>query len=87
MKPILVQNNNEWLRLAPVLDMFGYKWTNNNKAATSWNPYKEASWDDEWVIVIYMHGNSLSWSPSYPQYEEEKPQSVDEFIKIQPQQQ
>lgn len=79
MKPVLVKSNDEWLKLAPIMDKLGYKWIYTKESPMTrnmWNAFKMP-------FAVKIHEkHTISNTVNT-----EITQSVDEFIKTQPQQQ
>jgi hypothetical protein len=72
-KPILVKNQSEWERLAPVLEALGYVWANTRKIPTEFAIHY-------YPYYISLHGSKeLTWR----QQEKEPIQSVDEYLQAQ----
>lgn len=76
-KPILVQNNEEWLRLAPVLEKQGYVWSHGKKP-TEFYPLLNPNTP---FLVLNNHKKYLRFKVKF----DEPTQTVDEYLALQEQ--
>jgi hypothetical protein len=74
MKPILVKNQSEWERLAPVLEALEYVWFKSNQ-----KPTQVDIWD-RWTMsfCIIIKGNEISCTANISNF-----QTVDEYLQAQ----
>lgn len=78
MKPILVNNQQEWLRLAPVLEKQGHTW-GENCTPLQYNPFTSGkTYYSGGAIVISFGWGILSWRHFSENSGET--QSVDEYL-------
>jgi len=76
MKPILVKNQSEWERLAPVLEALGYVWRGNECIASFFNPLWESM--PSIPVTIYIERKKLSYNYNKKR---NSTQSVDEYLQ------
>lgn len=74
MKPILVNNQSEWLLLAPVLEALGYFWR-GSISILSFTPLV-------FPCTITIIGGTITWS-TYSCHAKYDTQSVDEYLASQ----
>jgi hypothetical protein len=74
MKPILVKNQSEWNRLAPVLEALRYVWFKSNEKPTEVDIW--GRWTIPFCIII--KGNEMSCTANLSNF-----QTVDEYLQAQ----
>ena len=75
MNPILVNNNTEWLRLAPVLERKGYDIAHHDCVPTQHDPFK----NEEHPIVVWITGRWVEYD-WYGERNYPETQSVNEYL-------
>lgn len=80
-KPILVNNQQEWERLAPVLDKQGYNWHHPLFQLPQPSFGMRQCFNESTRVVIYLN-ECLQWSP-LPLHDSRPTQTVDEYLSQQ----